>query len=193
MDAEQAEPQLIKRILAGEGEAYRHLVETYQDRVYRLCRLMMGQSAAAEDLAQDTFLRAFRKLDRFDPARGNFANWLLTIARRLCLNALQKRQHRALLEEAQAHVPLSSQDEGPMAHAARSESLRAIDRALAQLPPDQQRAFIFAEIEGMPHHDIAQIEGIAIGTVKSRVSRAKLALRGSLRSLYEELDRFPTH
>lgn len=178
------ENQLIARICRGERETFRELVEAHQGRVYRVCCHVLGDPTRAEDLAQDTFVRAFQKLDQFDSEKGSFAGWILTMARRLCLNALQKASPIPMddLPELRA---LASKE--PDHSATRTETFARLDQALATLPNDQRRAFVFAEIEELPHEDIAALEDVAIGTVKSRVSRAKQTLRQQLETTYAEL------
>ena len=175
----------IAAVRDGSVESFRMVVENYQQRVFRVCSHLLRDPARAEDLAQDTFLTALRKIGQFDPDKGSFAVWLITIARRLCLNAMKKS---APLHMAEPPDPGAPRSQSPDRIAARSDTFRALDRALADLSDEHRRAFVFAEIEELTYDEIAAIEGIATGTVKSRVSRAKLALQGSLRPAYEELD-----
>ena len=177
---EMSQERAITAVRAGNRDAFRYLVETYQDRVFRTCCHLLRDPPSAEDLAQETFLTAFRKIDRFDPDKGSFAIWIITIARRLCLNAMKKSRPPNFAGPPEPAEP------GQLA--ARSDTFRALDRALLELSDEHRRAFVLAEIEELPYEDIAVIEDIAPGTVKSRVSRAKLALQGSLRPTYEELN-----
>ncbi len=181
---EDEETQLIVRIRAGECEAFRHLVESHQDRVYRVCLHLLGEHARAEDLTQESFVTAFRKLHQFDPGKGRFSTWLLTIARRLCLNARQKTRPLSLAEPPERPTASS---EHPDRQATRTDVFRALDDAFVNLSESHRRAFVFAEIEELSHQEIAHLEDVAIGTVKSRVSRAKEMLRSSLRTTYQEL------
>jgi len=185
---EMSQERAITAVRAGDRDAFRYLVETHQDRVFRTCCHLLRDPPSAEDLAQETFLTAFRKIDRFDPDKGSFAIWIITIARRLCLNAMKKSRPLNLAEPPEPAAPGQN---SPDQLAARSDTFRALDRALLELSDDHRRAFVLAEIEELPYEDIAAIECIAPGTVKSRVSRAKLALQGSLRPTYEELKHEP--
>ncbi len=184
MPEDHDEMRLIEQVRAGRRESFRALVEAHQDRVFRICLYLLKDAARAEDLAQDTFVTAFRKMASFDPDKGTFSTWLITIARRLCLNALRKTAPIPMAEPPEVAAPLRN---SPDHRAARSETFRALDEALAKLSDEHRRAFVFAEIEELPYDEIARIENIAPGTVKSRVSRAKLALQGLLRTTYEEL------
>ena len=187
---EPQQPQLeaIAAVRAGKVDAFRPLVESHQQRVFRTCIHLLRDPARAEDIAQDTFCTAFRKIEQFDAEKGTFAVWLITIARRLCINAMKKSTPLNMAEPPESAAPRS---QTPDRLAARSDTFEALDRALAGLSDEHRRALVLAEIEELSHEEIAEIEGIAIGTVKSRISRAKLALRGSLRPTYEELEHEP--
>ena len=182
---EMSQARAIAAVRSGDRDAFRYLVETHQHRVFRTCCHLLRDPASAEDLAQETFLTAFSKIDRFDPDKGSFAIWIITIARRRCLNAMKKSRPLSIAEPPEPAVPSRN---APDQLAARSDAFRALDRALLELSDEHRRAFVLAEIEELPYEDIAAIEGIAPGTVKSRVSRAKLALQGSLRPTFEELN-----
>ena len=179
------ETQLIARICGGEREGFRILVEAHQDRVYRVCLHLLCDRAGAEDLAQDTFVRAYQKLGQFDSSSGSFCVWLLTIARRLSINALKKNSPLPMAQPPEDTV--SKATDRPDQHASQTDAFNALDDALTKLSGEHRRAFAFAEIEELTYEEIARIEGIAIGTVKSRVSRAKHMLQGLLQPIYQEL------
>ena len=179
------ETQLIRRIRAGEHEVFRVLVEAHQGSVFRVCLHLLGDRARAEDLSQDTFVRAFQKLEQFDETKGEFAVWLVTIARRLCLNAMKKATPFLMADPTEPE-PSLIEGERPDKMLTRSETFRSLDAALAGLSDEHRRVFVFAEIEELSHDDIARIEGVAVGTVKSRLSRSKQILRDSLQATFEE-------
>jgi RNA polymerase sigma-70 factor (ECF subfamily) len=166
----------IERVLQGDTESFRLLVERYERRVVRMIRNMTGMTHSAEDLAQDVFLTAFAKLQSFDPARSRFSTWLLTIARNKSINHLKKKHPRT-----QHELPARVDDGTPLAALMQREAFALLDRALAMLPSHQRRAFILAEFEGLTYEQIAQIEGARIGTIKSRTSRARAKLTRALR------------
>jgi RNA polymerase sigma-70 factor (ECF subfamily) len=182
MDDDQT---LIARVRAGRTEAFRPLVERYQSLVWTFGRNLLGQSADADDLTQEVFLVAFRQLARYDPQRAAVGTWLLMIARSRGLNRLQQR---SLSDSARDNEPI---DPGPRPDdALRDRDLwERLDQALDDLPVDQRTAFVLAEIQELPHREIAVIEGVEVGTVKSRVSRAKTRLREVLQDWSAE---FPT-
>ena len=172
---------LIERVLGGDREAFRPLVERYEGLVFGVVSALVGDRMHAEDLAQETFLAVFSALDRFDPARERFSVWIAAIARNKSRNHLKaagRRQHEAMPAdvEADGRAPLSREP----------DFFRALDGALAELPAEQRVAFVLAEVHGVAHDEIAAVEDVAIGTVKSRVHRARKRLRSALGALMEE-------
>lgn len=168
------EAAAIARVLGGDTEPFRVLVERYQRPVVRMVANLIDDRHACEDVGQEVFLAAYRSLASFDPARSSFSTWLFTIARNKTLSLLKKRRHGVAdhpVERPDRHRP----DEG----LTDQEFNDALNRGLAALPAPQRTAFVLAEIEELPYETIAQIEGVAVGTVRSRISRAK----GRLRSL----------
>lgn len=162
----------FEQFRAGSREAFRILVECYEGLVYQFLRNMVGRTADAEDLTQDVFLAAFRARATYDPRRGALSTWLLTIARNLCLNAARRP-----VSTWPGALEIPARDVAPDAAAIRNEIWAALDAALETLPRDQRAAFVLAEIQGLPLAEIARIEGVELGTVKSRVGRARERLR----------------
>ena len=172
-----AETRIITRVLAGDVDCFRHLVERYQMPIIRMISNIVPDSHMCQDLAQDVFLTAYKKLSSFDPARSDFSTWLFAIARNQSINALKKRPISSpeLPEKPDSHQPYTN--------LAEKEFFVQLDRALADLPPKQKTAFVLAEFENLTYQQIAQIEGVRIGTVRSRISRAKQKLRSALKDL----------
>lgn len=169
------ENALIRRIVEGDVESFGVLVERYRGPVIRMVRNMAGNSHTGEDISQDVFLRAFKKLGSFDPALSRFSTWLFTIARNLAVNAFRKRAVPTM-----GSPPDRADHSRPHDRLVRSELHARLDAALDALPVKLRTVFILAEIEGLSQADVAQIEGIEIGTVKSRLSRAREKLRTAL-------------
>lgn len=159
----------------GDERAFRRLVEAYQQPVYSLCVALAGPDG--EDLAQETFLRVFQAIPRFDISRPTGVRpWILCIARRLCMD---RARHRKLGVEVAPATPVDAPDPaaGPeeLTSGARlGERFRA---ALAALPDEQRAVLALFEWEGLDYDEIATIEGVPVGTVRSRLSRARAALR----------------
>ena len=166
--------QIIQRVLAGGTDDYRLLVERYQASIFRLARHLVGDRHEAEDLTQEALLAAFANLASYVPSRAAFSTWLFTIVRNRCINHLQRRSTRAALDPLAGDHPAAEPDGDE-----RGLMLQ-LDRGLAQLPLDQRTALVLAEIEGLSYAEIAHIEQTSLGTIKSRIHRAKQRLRSNL-------------
>jgi RNA polymerase sigma-70 factor (ECF subfamily) len=167
--------RIIQRVLDGDVDAFRQLVERYQAMLLTLIGNLVRDRNEREDLAQDTLLSAYVHLRSFDPRAGKFSTWLLTIARNKCLNRLKKRTPQPM-------EPLPQRTDRRDAADALSDTefFVQLDRALDTLPVDQRMAFVLAEFQGLSHEQIGRIEGTPVGTIKSRISRAKARLRSLL-------------
>ncbi|MHC4616766.1 MAG: RNA polymerase sigma factor [Planctomycetota bacterium] len=170
------ETEVIRRVLEGDIESFRLLLQRYEKPVVRMVRNITGHSDSCEDVAQDVFFTVYRRLASFDPARSSFSTWLFTIARNKSINAGKKRRLLPigkLLEQTDFREPYDC--------LAQKELLNKLDAQLQALPPRQRRALVMAEFEKLPYEQIAQIEGARLGTIKSRISRAKMRLREALK------------
>jgi RNA polymerase sigma-70 factor, ECF subfamily len=169
----------LRRAQRGEAQACRALVEAYQRPVFAIVSRMLapaGLRARSEDLAQETFLRVFRALPRFElggPAR--LSTWVLTIATRLALDELAlKRPDTAVLDvELPGPARTDAQSERRALHA-------AIACAVAALAPDHRAVFLLREVHELSYEEIARALDVDVGTVKSRLSRARTALQTQL-------------
>lgn len=182
MDIDEAE--LIARSRQGDLDAFNRLVERYQRPVYNLCLRMLTAPQAAEDATQDAFIAAYRALDSF--RGGSFRAWLFRIATNACYDELRRRRSRPILslDEPQGaeQLPLDLPHPGPTLeeHAQRLELARYLQEALDALPVDQRLAIVLCDIQGFDYSEIAEITGASLGTVKSRIARARFRLRGLL-------------
>jgi RNA polymerase sigma-70 factor, ECF subfamily len=184
---EEPDAEVIGRVLGGDVARFRVLVERYQRRLICFVRNIVRERGEAEDLTQDVLLAVFANLHRYDPARGRFSCWLFAIARNRCRSALEKARALpiARTDEVDGRQAPSAEHESELQ---RREALRQLDLALDALPLDQKVAFVLAEVMELNLEEIAQIEGVRLGTVKSRVSRAKAKLRQALDGQRRELD-----
>jgi RNA polymerase sigma-70 factor, ECF subfamily len=168
---------LIAACRRREEWAFRRLVERHGQPVYALCSALAG--ADGEDLAQETFLRVFRAVGDFDP-RGpaTLRGWILTIARRLCHDRARHvgRSVEVAAPQADARDPAAGPEERLEAGRLGAR-LRA---ALAGLPEEQRAVVALREWEGLDYEEIAVIEGVPVGTVRSRLARARAALREAI-------------
>ena len=170
------EAETIRRVLAGDVDSFRLLVERHQQSVFRLAGGLLRDPHACEDVAQETFLSAYRNLRLFDPQRARFATWLLTIARNLCLNAARKKVPIPL-----GHLPERPVGGTPYDELAEKEWMDHLDRTLEALPPAQRTAFVLAEFLELPYEQIARIERTKVATVRANASKARKRLRSLLR------------
>ncbi|MBW4438770.1 MAG: sigma-70 family RNA polymerase sigma factor [Pleurocapsa minor GSE-CHR-MK-17-07R] len=184
------EPALIEAARAGSLDAFNALVTAYQDRVYTLAYRIMGDGAAAADLAQDAFITAYRKLSTY--RGGNFRSWLMRITANTCYDALRSnKRHPAtsledLAPDSDDEYPLPDDAPTPEQAAERKEIAQAIQSCISGLSPDQRIVLVLSDIEGMDYQAIADEVNAALGTVKSRISRARAAMRDCL-SAFREL------
>lgn len=166
------EQQKIAEVLAGKTDSFRWIIERYQCAVVQMVFNMLHDRHAAEDVAQEVFLAVYRKLSTFDPMRCRFSTWIFTIARNKSINVLRKKKQPVSVDPE--HIERPVDPEGPVCE---EEFFRQMDQALNQLPFRQKRAFVLAEFENLPYEEIAQIECTSIGTIRSRIHRAKKKLR----------------
>ena len=157
---------------AGDAAAAARFVRATQADVWRLCT-HLGGPGEAPDLAQETYLRAFRALPAF-AARSGARTWLLAIARRVCADAVRERRRRPRLALT-ADVPDAS---GPGADLAEAVALR---QAVAALEPDRRDAFVLTQLVGLSYPEAAAVCGCPVGTIRSRVARARSDLVGLIR------------
>jgi RNA polymerase sigma-70 factor, ECF subfamily len=175
------ESEIIGRVLNGDTEAFRVLVERYQGPIVRIVRNLVGSGWGCEDLAQEVFLAAYANLRTYDAAKSRFSTWLFTIARNKCVNAFKKKRPATVRE-----LPERADWTGPVEDVARAELFAQLDVALASLPAEQRTAFVLVTFEGLSYEEVAQIEKTRIGTVKSRINRAKAKLAEALAQFQED-------
>lgn len=185
--SELSDAELVERLKAGDQAAYAQLVEAHAGRVYRLALRMMGNEADAEDVLQETFLSAFRSIDRFE-SRSSLSTWLYRIASNAALMRLRRKEP----EKVSVDEPVELDDgetiprqlfdfcclpeEDLMREEARAEMARAID----ELPATLRSVFVLRDIEGLSTEETAQALDLSISAVKSRLMRARLKLRERL-------------
>ena len=166
---------LVARSKTGDHAAFGQLVHKYQGRVYNLCRHMIPDADDAQDAAQDTFLKAYVGLRTFEP-RSAFYTWLYRIAVNTCLDHRRKSRPR-LLEDPSATDDLPSPQPSPDRLYQSRETGRLIETALQRLPKKLQAVIVLKEIEGLSYEEIAKTLSASVGTVKSRIARAREELR----------------
>jgi RNA polymerase sigma-70 factor, ECF subfamily len=188
---EQSDLELVRRVQKGERGAFDLLVLRYQHKVVKLVARMLRDPAEAEDVSQEAFVKAYRALGSF---RGDsaFYTWLYRIAVNTARNTMASRQRRPLDYEADLSESEQSVVESRMRHgdtpeaAALSDEIHAtVNKAIEALPEDLRTAIILREVEGLSYEEIAEAMDCPVGTVRSRIFRAREAIDRSLKPLLD--------
>jgi RNA polymerase sigma factor (sigma-70 family) len=174
-----SDESLLAGVAAGDEAAATALVRRYQRRVYGLARAVLGDPGAAEDVAQEAFVRMWRHAEAFDPRRASVATWLLTITRNLAIDALRLRRAEPTDPAVLVAWQLPSPDD-PAAAALVGEDVRRVRAAITALPEPQRRALVRAAYLGQTAREIGVAESIPLGTAKTRIRAAMLRLRDAL-------------
>lgn len=185
------EKELIRQIKAGDTEAYGQLVRAYQKQVYALCLRMVGDPGEAEDLTQEAFVKSWQGLEyyRYEAA---FSTWLYRLTTNLCLDHLRRRKRQAALtaawdEEAEYRDTALTPEEACL----RREAYGELDAAMAALSPEDRALLVLRVVRELSYEEIAADLNIPVGTVKSRLSRARMRLKESFRGNGND-SRFPS-
>jgi len=175
--------ELVEKAKQGGQDAFERLVLDNQNRVYSLALRLTGDREEAADLAQEAFVRAWQGLSSFQGG-SSFSTWVYRLTTNVCIDHLRKKKRREAVEPA---VSLDDGDSGwaepadweldPQRLLEKSERGQALARGLEQLPDWQRRVLVLRELSGLSYQEIGQALDLDIGTVKSRISRARLSLR----------------
>ncbi len=170
--------------MEGETQAFNLLVEKYQEMAYSVAYRMLRNPDAAADVVQDSFIKAFRALSGFQG--GNFRSWLMRIVANTCYDVLRVQQRRGtdslddMAIDQDHNAYLVDRAESPESYAERMELNQFIEMGIHALPPEQRLVLVLCDIHGYAYEEIAEIADLPMGTVKSRISRARLRLRDYL-------------
>jgi RNA polymerase sigma factor (sigma-70 family) len=177
---------LLSGLAAGDADAATAFTRRFQARVYGLVLTIVRDDATAEDVAQETFVRAWKHARTYDPRRGQVATWLLTIARNLAIDVIRVKRAEPLDPDLvanrlqQAGVARSPPDQG-----VPPDERERVRDAVAELPAEQRKALFLAVYLGRTAQEIGELEGIPLGTAKTRIRTAMLTLRDSLEAANE--------
>lgn len=186
------EPQLIRQAQHGDLDAFNALVLHYQDRAYTVAYRIMSDPASAADATQEAFITAFRRLDTY--RGGSFKAWLLRIVTNTCYDELRRRKRRPATSIDD--LPGAELDDGPALPddaptpeqvAQQSELNQAIQDCINSLGEAQRIILVLCDIEELSYQEVAGIAGVKVGTVKSRLSRARVSVRDCLQTFQELL------
>jgi RNA polymerase sigma-70 factor (ECF subfamily) len=168
----------INQARSGNDEGFTYLVETYQKPVYNLCYRMLGEAEAAEDAAQETFLKAYQNLARYDVERS-FATWLLSIAAHHCIDRLRRKKFSSFSidedEEGQTEIPDAFAPD-PETEAVRKQTRERLQDCLQSLEPTDRAAVVMRYWQDCSEVEIAQALKLTVPAVKSRLHRARRTL-----------------
>jgi len=175
----QPELALIARMKQGDEDAFAQLYRRHRDAVYRLAMLYSGSTAHAADVTQETFVHFMTQPHQYDPLRGTLAAWLCGIARNMARRAVSGREDatdpEVLADDTSPHESHIDRDT-PLEKILKGETAEQVRRAVAQLKPHYRDILILCELSELSYAEAAQVAGIDIGTVRSRLSRARAQL-----------------
>ena len=181
---ENPDLEMVRAVQAGDATAYRGLVERYQGRIYAVCYGMVRNREDARDLAQESFVKAYKSLDRFR-LESSFYTWICRIAMNVSIDHLRRKKVRRAQEyddgiaarDSAGVISLSHHRNDPHRDLHRKQLREKIMAALETLPEDQKQAVVLREMDGLSYKEIAEIMGIPEGTVMSRLFYARKKLR----------------
>lgn len=174
-----SDESLLAGLASGDPESATAFVRRFQGRVFGLAMALLRDPQAAEEVAQETFVRAWRYAGAYDPRRGQVATWLLTIARNLAVDAMRLRPSQPVDPQALAELGLPGGPD-PEEEALLGSEAGRLREAIGSLPEEQRRALVAAAFRGLTAREIAEAEGIPLGTAKTRIRAAMLKLRDAL-------------
>lgn len=191
VSASDEDKALIRAVQSGDQDAFDKLVLRYQDRLFNLIYRFLGDYQEANDCAQETFIKVFKSLKNFR-FESSFSTWLYRIAVNTCKNRLKSSAYRWRKKTVSLGIPDGSSHDNPVAEIVngspspvvqleKKERMMRIQNAINSLPEEQNRVIVLRDIEGLSYQEIAEITELNPGTVKSRLARARLALRSTLK------------
>ena len=173
---------LIQRVLDGDTEAFAGLVTRYDKQVYGLCFRMVNNPEDARDLAQEAFLKAWRGL-QFYKSESSFSTWLYRLTSNVCIDFLRQQKRRPSVsltvgeEDEAAELDIPDSEPTPEEQAIHREDRDAVSAAMGQLDDEARLILTLRVVEELPYEQIAQTLDLKVGTVKSRIARARIQLR----------------
>ena len=185
------EKELIRRCQAGDETAFEELIHRHEAKVYAICRRMCRDEDDALEAAQDAFLAVWRGIGSFREDAA-FSTWLYRLATNACLDLLRREKKRGgdvSLDDEDAPIDVPDGAPQPEEALERAETQRMVREALYALPDDHREVLLLRETEQLSYAEIAEVTGLELGTVKSRINRARLALRNYLAASGNFFDR----
>jgi len=181
--------ELVRRAQADDDRAFGELVSRYESKVFSLALKMLRNPEDAEDVLQDTFLRAYRGIKSFQ-GTSTFSTWIYRITANSALMRLRKKQLPTVSiedqEENETPVSIADWTPGPVEQLLNSELRRVMEEAIDALPPEFRQVFILRDVEELSNADVAEILDLSVAAVKSRLHRARLKIRNRLAPYFSE-------
>lgn len=188
--SDHTDTDLLRSTLAGDEEAFAALYRRRQGAIYRFALQMCGSQALAEDIMQEVFMVLIRGEHTFDQTRGSLNSFLFGVARNQVLRRLQREQVYVQMEEDTDSDSRAMQEfgesEGPLDDLARNETIESVRKAVLSLPEPYREVVVLCDLQEMSYVETAEILGCAVGTVRSRLHRARSLLITKLRPAREE-------
>jgi RNA polymerase sigma-70 factor (ECF subfamily) len=186
---DRMDQELVRQALDGDGKAFEKLVEKYKKRVYYLAYRMTRDHDSADELAQESFVKAYQALSSFKPGY-NFYTWVYRICVNLAINFLKREKHTVSADQLREMdlLPERRQEMDQLERMITTEQAGIVKKALASLPPEQRSAFILKTYDNMSYEQMAEVMECSIGTVMSRLFRARQKLKNALRAAEAERD-----
>lgn len=181
--AQPADPfsAIVRAARAGDAAAFEEIMQLTERRVAQIAWSILGDTEEVKDAIQETFLRLFRHLGRYDEKK-NFAGWLTRIAVNVCRDALRRRRTRGIFETLDEAAPAPSGEAAADDELIRRQEMALLGRAIETLPPKERLAIILRDLEGMRTEEVADALGSSVATVRVQISRARTKLRKFIES-----------
>ncbi len=176
-----SDTDLYRALAGGSENAMAALYQRHGSFIYRFSLRLCQDLSIAEEVTQDVFLTLLRQSDRFDPSRSQLSTWLCGIARRLIWKQLELRQKHAAIPLCDEGADIESLDDEPDVSLSRKEAVEAVQRGLDALPLQLKEVIVLCEFEEMKYEEVAKVVGVPVGTIRSRLHRAKARLAILLR------------
>jgi len=182
------ESELIKKIKAGDIEAFSEFVDAYEKKAINFALRMLKDEHEAQDATQDAFLKAYDKIHSFRQS-SSFSTWFFTILNNVCLDILRKRKRADIVsinktnsETDEYEIQIEDTSPGPYESLEKKSAIKVLEDALSKISDEHRAIIILRDINGLEYEEISKILNISLGTVKSRLSRARISLRKVLES-----------
>ncbi|MBZ5545415.1 MAG: RNA polymerase sigma factor [Acidobacteriia bacterium] len=181
------EVELVKRCLAADAAAWEALLQSHTRKIYNLCYRFTGRPAESEDLTQEVFIKVFQTLRTFDAAQGSFGTWLSRVARNHLVDHYRRTKKDRITSSLDDELATFEEKPGPgvepVAQLESRERRELLQRGLERLSPDLREAVVLRDLQDLDYDEIAQVLGVPVGTVKSRINRGRLELARVLKRM----------